>query len=652
MFGGNRTNLINLRWRVYTARRVEEKMITISKGNPLKPGADKIARTTYNFSFACGLDTAALLIYDSGKNLKRRFELDKSYKTGNVFSCVLSGENLDKAMYCYELDGKTVVDPYAKTVTCCTGFGIEDEDKLFLSRIVLDNFDWEGDAPLELPYEDSIFYKIHVRGFTKSRTSGVKHKGTFAGITEKVDYLKKLGITTLELMPAYEYDEMYRFPQFYTDIQGRYDAPFTKIPVNYWGYCPAFHFAPKASFSSISSAKSDYTTEFKKMVKLLHKNGIEVIMEMYFDRETPELVLDCIRYWVTQYHIDGVHLYAGASALDIAANDPVLSRTKIITVFWDGNRGSMRHMASYNDGFSGTVRRFLKGDENQLGDFINVTRNNPHNAAVINYVTNHNGFTLNDLVSFERKHNEANGENNRDGENFNYSWNCGIEGKSRKKRIVQLRQKQMKNALMMLMFSAGTPLILGGDEFENSQGGNNNPYCIDSETSWLNWKRADEACDMTAFVEKLIEFRRSHRILHMREQLLSSDPVSCGYPDVSYHGSGAWYQVTENFNRHIGIMYCGRYAGSSDSYELIYIAYNMHWEEHGLALPKIPADSSWETVICSGDIEDVHVLENRTVRVAPRTSAVMLAVIRGASSCSEKRGQRSKNKVTGSRKRG
>ena len=631
--------------------RVEKKMIKINKGNPLKPGADKVARASYNFSLACAADEISLLIYDGGQNLKYRFKLDKSYKTGNVFSCVLSGESLDKALYRYEIDGRAYVDPYAKTVTGCTAFGIETENASFLSRIVLDNFDWEGDAPLGLPYEDSIIYKLHVRGFTKSRTSGVKHKGTFAGLAEKAEYLKKLGITAVELMPAYEYDETYRFPQFYTDVQGRYDAPITKIPVNYWGYCPAFHFAPKSSFSSISSAKSDYTTEFKKMVKLLHKKGIELIMEMYFDRETPEFVLECIRYWVTQYHIDGVHLYTSGSALDIAANDPVLAGTKIITVYWDKERGSVRNMANCNDGFSGTVRRFLKGDENQLSDFINVTRNNPHNAAVINYVTNHNGFTLNDLVSFDRKHNEANGENNRDGENFNYSWNCGAEGKSRKKKIVALRQRQMKNALMMLMFSAGTPLILGGDEFENSQGGNNNPYCIDGETSWLNWKRANEACDMTAFTQKLIEFRKSHKILHMGEQLLSSDPVSCGYPDVSYHGSGAWYQVTENFNRHIGIMYCGRYAGEAEDFELIYIAYNMHWEEHELALPKIPASSSWETAICSGSSGDVQVLENRTVRVAPRTSAVMTAVV-GKSQGGRKNGKSSKTKTADSRKRG
>ena len=340
-----------------------------------------------------------------------------------------------------------------------------------------------------------------------------------------------------------------------------------------------------------------------------------------------DFILDCARYWVTQYHIDGIHLYASETALEVLSKDPLLSDTKLITTYWNGERGTYKHMANYNNGFTQTVRQFLKGDENQLRQFAYVTRSNPDNSANINYVTNHNGFTMMDLVSFDRKHNENNGENNRDGENFNHSWNCGVEGKSRKKRIIELRQRQIKNAFTMLLTSAGTPLILAGDEFENSQGGNNNPYCIDGETSWLNWKSSNEACDIEEFVTKLIQFRKDNKILHMTKQLLAADPVSCGYPDVSYHGTNAWYQVMENYNRHIGILYCSKYAAfdmlqEKDRFELIYVGFNLHWEWHDLALPKLAEGSKW-TVEFSTGTEKIDVVENKLVKIPPRTTIVL-----------------------------
>lgn len=614
--------------------------MNINKGNPLKMGCEKTGRS-YQFSFAETCDSVSLLLYDSRGTLKYRVDMDERFKTGSVFSCRISGVSLDKALYCYEVNGEKRIDPYAKTVTDCEWFGISKEQPFYLSRVVLDAFDWDTDAPLHLPYEDCIFYKLHVRGFTKSRTSGVRHKGTFAGVIEKIPYLKGLGITTLELMPAYEYDEMMRFPQFQENTgNGIYTSVPVCVPMNYWGYTDGFHFAPKASFSSVAGSRSDYTTEFKKMVKALHENGIELVMEMYFDRESPAMILDCMRYWVTQYHIDGIHFYGPEAALEAAAADPLLSETKIITVYWNGERGSRKHMANYNTGFQRTARRFLKGDENQLKDFVKVVRENPNQSANLNYITNHNGFTLLDLVSYDRKHNEANGENNCDGEDFNDSWNCGIEGKSRSKKIVALRQRQIKNAFMLLLLAQGTPLILAGDEFENSQGGNNNPYCIDGETTWLNWKKAEPASEMQIFVRELIAFRQENKILHMRKPLMASDSFSCGFPDVSYHGGNAWYHVMENYNRHIGILYCSYYAqdalpecrenqkNDTQRFELIYIAYNMHWEPHELALPKLPEGAAWTVCCCSAaPAEAVRLLNDRMVQLAPRTVAVLKSLV-------------------------
>lgn len=620
----------------------------VKKGNALPMGCSKINKS-YHFAVASKAKKITLLIFENaGKDLKFSVEMDESFKTGDVFACEISGVGLERCYYCYEADGRYMIDPYAKTISGCEEFAVEHENVLHVSKVHLAEFDWEDDKPLQIPYADSVFYKLNVRGFTKSRTSGVRHKGTFAGIIEKIPYIKSLGITTIELMPAYEFDEMNRFPQLRDECkQSMYSAGIVNKSVNFWGYTRGFYYAPKASFSSIAGNRQDYTVEMKQMIKQLHNNGIEVIMEMYFTTEAPSMILDCLRFWVTEYHLDGIHLYASETALRAAAADPVLSKTKLLTVFWNGESFDYKHMGNYNDGFQNTLRRFLKGDENQLAAFVDVIKSNPVQSANINYITNHNGFTLMDLVSYDRKHNEGNHENNRDGEDFNYSWNCGVEGKSRKKRIVKLRKKQMKNALLMLFLSQGTPLLLAGDEFENTQGGNNNPYCIDGETTWLNWKNSEDARELQQFVRDLIQFRMKHKILHMDRQLYAYDQLSCGFPDVSYHGSSAWFNAMENYNRHIGVMYCQRYSFVSDEdkdarhetttsaldankdIELIYIAYNMHWEQHELALPKTGESGSWQVVMCSSDKEDaVSIADNRIVTITDRCIAVLKGVVK------------------------
>lgn len=604
----------------------------VKKGNPLMMGCHKLNKS-YHFAVTCKSTAVKLLIYENADfKLKFTVELDDSYKTGDVFACEISDVGLERCSYCYEAEWGKFIDPYARTISECQEFGIEQENALHLSRIAQAEYDWGKDQPLQIPYADSVIYKLNVRGFTKSRTSGVRHKGTFAGVIEKIPYLKSLGITTLELMPAYEFDEMNRFPQLHIDhTLSMYSSETVRASVNYWGYTNAFYYAPKASFSSVSKHQQDYTSEMKDMVKTLHANGIEVIMEMFFTTETPAMILDCLRFWVTEYHLDGIHLYASETALNVASSDPLLSKTKLLTVYWNGEAFDYKHMGNYNDGFKNTARKFLKGDENQLAEFVEIMKSNPLQSANINYITNHNGFTLMDLVSFDRKHNEANHENNQDGEDFNYSWNCGVEGKSRKKKIVELRRKQMKNAWMMLLLAQGTPLILAGDEFENTQGGNNNPYCIDGETTWLNWKNSDDACQMQDFVRELIQFRKQHKILHMDKQLYAYDQLSCGFPDISYHGSSAWFNACENYNRHIGMMYCQKYSNQEDC-ELIYVAYNMHWESHELALPKIGEHGDWSVVMCSSDKADaVKILDNRLVKVPERCTAVLKGFMKGES---------------------
>lgn len=597
-------------------------------GNPLQSGVTK-TNGGYNFTVRSFAENLTLEIYDNVGNEKYSkpayvIDMDESFRTGDVFSVKITDADLTGCSYRYMCGKKQLIDDYARTISGCVNFGVIDDKAKYLSRIELDEFDWEEDKHPYVPFSDCIIYKLHVRGFTKSRTSEVsaRHRGTFAGIIDKIPYLKSLGITTVELMPAYEFDEAGRFRGNSPDILS-YSPDKNKI--NYWGYSGGGHFAPKAAYSSLALEDGgDYTVEFKNLVKALHREGIEIIMEMYFTSDESYMVADCLRYWVTEYHIDGVHIYCDENCLFSAVCDPVLGRTKLLTVYWNKfpSDNGIKHIASYNTGFNETAKRLLKGDENQLQQFVNRMRSNPVQAADINYITNHNGFTLMDLVSYDRKHNEENGESNRDGENFNYSWNCGAEGPSKKKKINELRLGQIKNAFAMLLTAQGTPLILAGDEFGNSQSGNNNPYCIDNETTWLDWKKTALASRIYDFVRDMIAFRKQHIILHMPMQLTASDGLSCGYPDISYHGDNAWYSRMESFERHIGIMYCEKYVKNKPEDAVIYIAYNFHWEKHTLALPDLPDGQEWKIVMSTVPDEQCSV-KGRGVTVAPRSVTIL-----------------------------
>ena len=613
-------------------------------GSPCMMGCN-IVNGGYNFAYASSYaamhsDTAVYVCIFKKNDTEPFYELELHKMMGIVYSIFITGINIDDCFYCFKENEEYIVDPYAKAVTECEIFGIEKKDTIHTSPVKLADYNWEDDRQLHIPYDECIMYKLNVRGYTKSKTSKVKAKGTFAGIVEKAEYLKTLGITTIELMPAYEYDEMGRFTQFMdketlsryiymkhsTYVKNIYDR---EVKVNYWGYTNGFYFAPKAAYSYKAERNAgeyvDYTTEFKDMVKSLHSMGIEVVMEFFFKDVTTAYILECVRYWVKEYHIDGVHIYCDEVSLNALANDAQLADTKIMTIYWNKNKGVYRHMASYNNDVQNIIRRYLKGDEDMLKAFADMQLNNPDNAAIINYVTTNNGFTLYDLVCYDRKHNEANGENNRDGENFNYSWNCGEEGTTRKQRVRQLRIRQMKNALAMILLAQGTPLILAGDELTNSQQGNNNPYCIDNEISWVNWKNNNDSTEILNWTKQLISIRKKYGILHSRYRLTQSDSLSSGYPDVSFHGLNAWYADMYNYCRQIGIMYSDTYS-DKESRKLIYVAYNMHWENYALALPKIEGRNGFEVVLKSCDKkENIYIdSEKRKVVMPPRSMAVLI----------------------------
>lgn len=547
-----------------------------------------------HFSFASEGEKAELLLYKNGA-LEARIPFPERGRIGSVWRMTVLG-NFQGLEYVYAVDGREIPDPYGRQFTGRERWGSLEQLGRQIRTPVMEKeepFDWEDDKLPQIPYEACVIYHIHPRGFTKHASSGVdrKRRGTFAGIGDKIPYLKELGITTLEMMPPVEFEEL-MIPSHGDGSPSKSERSSGKL--NYWGYTRGYSFAPKASYCS-GEAKAP-VREFKNLVKCFHKEGLELVIELYFDgREAPAYVLDAVRFWAQEYHVDGVRL-VGYAPLKLLGEDPYLSRLKLFAESWDGvNPGTCRHLAEYNEGFLTDMRRFLKGDEGQLDRVAFHSRRNPANVGVVNFMANTNGFTMMDMVSFDSKHNEDNGEENRDGTDYNQSWNCGTEGPSRGKKVLQLRRKQLRNAVLLLFLSQGTPLLMAGDEFGRTKKGNNNSYCQDNEISWINWDLMSTNSDLFEFVKYVIGFRREHPVFHMDREPSLLDYRSVGLPDVSYHGEKAWYPQFEKSCRQLGILYCGRYGrkadGSEDNY--FYVAYNMHWEPHEFALPNLPKKLRW-----------------------------------------------------------
>ncbi|NBH72237.1 alpha-amylase [Clostridiaceae bacterium] len=552
-------------------------------------------------------------------------------RVGNVWEMTVLGKGLERMEYAFEADGKMFSDPYGHAFTGQEEWGGKDQvHALLRCPVGQEGFDWEGDVPLHIPYEECVVYRIHVRGFTRHSSSKVKDKGTFRGIVEKIPYLKELGVTTLELMPMAEFSEVmakecYDGPNQRREADGR---------LNYWGYGSAFNGAPKASYAG---KKRRPDLEFKHLVKELHRAGIELVAELFFTgKESPAYVLDMARRWVREYHLDGIHITGDAPAA-LLAQDPYLAGSKVWASYWEGvaKPSSPKYLGEYNDGFLIDMRRVLKGDEGQMGRLALCSRRNPAAHGIINYMANTNGFTLMDLVCYEQKHNEDNGEKNLDGSDYNYSWNCGVEGPARKKKIVGLRKQQLRNAYLLLFLSQGTPLLMAGDEFGNTQNGNNNAYCQDNAVSWLNWSQLKSNQDLYTFVKFVIAFRKAHPVFRRGTEPRMMDYEMCGFPDVSYHGVRAWVPEFDNFRRQLGILYCGKYGRKPDGTEddSFFVAYNMHWEPHGFALPHLPKGLRWHLAFDTADDghngyyepgEEPEAGNQKQIMVPPRSILVLI----------------------------
>lgn len=593
----------------------------IRKGNPYPLGAT-VVNNGINFSTVdMKKSGSGILLYPKDRTQKPiQIPFHKKSKIGNISCLQVRDITPDEYEYCFYNEDGVYVDPYAKRIIGNEVWGIKEEPELH-AGFQNKEFDWEKTGPLHISYADSVMYCLHVRGFTKHKSSKVEHKGTFKGIIEKIPYLKELGINSIELMPAYEFEEyQVEDPQKHTmeyatahlgdEIQEK-----ETVQLNYWGYKNAFYFAPKASYA----AGTDPCREFKEMVRELHKNGIEVIMQFYFpDNCKQGYILEVLKYWILEYMIDGIHLKGNRIPITLLATEPLFANTKLMysdfpqdEIYPDHEMPVYKHLAFYRDEFMYDMRKYLKSDADMLKSLQFHMKNNPQKIASIHYISNYYGFTLADLVSYDRKHNEENGENNQDGNDYNYSWNCGIEGPSRRKAITLLRKKQMKNALMLVFFAQGTPLIMSGDEFCNSQKGNNNPYCQDNEISWLNWSQlqTEMGKSIFTFTKELIKLRKNHPILRREDEMRLMDTIGCGYPDLSYHSEEAWRAHLENYNRHLAFMYCGKYEKVNHQMEddFFYVACNMYWEKIHFALPSLPAGYEWIPCMTSEDSKDIKV---------------------------------------------
>lgn len=600
----------------------------------------------YIFEAAVRTEQLFLNLYHKNRRV-RQIAFDPADRIGDVWHLelpVTSAIPLTELSYCYEADGRIFTDPNGTVFEGRKSFGnLKDGTRILktpigeATAIPESSEAWRQDRALDLPYEDSIIYRLHVRGFTEHHSSGLDHelRGSFQGILEKIPYLEALGVTTLELMPPYEFNEV-MLPDYGHDNPYEIELRPTGR-INYWGFTKdALQLAPKSSFTS---DHKNPRNEFRKLVHTLHAHGMEIVVDLYFTSETiPDHIVNVMRYWRIHYHVDGIHLI-GAAPYSVIARDPWLSRFKIWADSWQGQipetptHGAAeaapgRYLADYNDGFQNDMRRILKGDESMLPTLMQRVRENPSNRASIQYMANVSGMSLMDVLSYDRKHNEENHEDNRDGTDQNYSWNCGEEGPTRKKSIKLLRKKMWRNAWLLLMLSQGTPLIHAGDEFGQSRLGNNNPYCQDNPTNWLDWRLIDRNRELYDFARYAIQFRKQHPVFHQGTALRQMDYRSVGIPDISFHGENAWRPDSENFRRQLGVMYAGAYAGD----DTFLVLYNMHWEKHSFLLAHPPLGMKWAAVIDTAmeEMNGIYPEERRLLEerytVEPRSIVVLKAV--------------------------
>lgn len=525
---------------------------------------------------------------------------------GNLRAVCVYGLDMGKYDYNFEVDGVVVQDFYARRIVGRDIWADKTRElpleKGIRCRYEENHFSWRGEKDSEIARKDMVLYKLHVRGFTKALPESTEDRGTFKALAKKIPYLKALGITSVEFMPVYEFEELYgrtvqELPE-YTKEQGKRKTRLlmperkTVFRTNYWGYGTGFYYAPKASYA----AGHNPDIELKECILQLHRKGMECILEMHFAGNIrQEQILDVLHYWVDEYHVDGFHLQGDNLPVEMLVKDPYLGRTKLFYTGFDekhlvkGEENFPRVFVD-TDEFLYPVRKLVNGLHGNVWELANQMKKQNDRIGYVNYLADNNGFTLADLFSYEHKHNEENGENNSDGPEWNFSSNCGVEGESTSRNVQKVRERRMCNAIALLFLAQGVPMLMAGDEDCNSQQGNNNAYCQDNAIGWKDWKQTKKSKAFYRFVKRMIEFRKEHPVLRMEHPVQMTDTRGYGYPDLSYHEESAWISSSYMNRRVLGILYCGKYAGEEED---IYLGFNFSdfWKK--LALPKQRGKKKW-----------------------------------------------------------
>lgn len=572
-------------------------------------------------------------------------DVPAEYCRGSLRSVRITGFCPNDYEYDYIIADNCVLDPYARVI--CgrekwMDFSRKERDYTLSGGFLPDEFDWKKDHMPEIKREKLVMYKLHLRGFTMDKGATPKHRGTFCGLMEKLSYLKNLGITSVECMPIYEFEEMtippkHKLPDYIKwetqkdDKIAPLEEPEVSKKVNFWGYGPGNYFAVKASYAANPQQASN---EFKELVRKMHEMNMEMIMEIYFPEHTNHnLILDVLRFWVLEYHVDGFHLQGDDLPIVSIASDAILSRTKLFYLGFEPHLlSSSRHenLFVYHDEYQYPAKKVLNHMNADMCELIDQQRKQGNNYSYVNYITGNNGFTLNDLFMYNDRHNEANGEGNADGNPWNFSNNQGVEGPSRKRGVVNARKRQWKNAFIMLLTAQSVPLIWSGDEFRNSQNGNNNAYCQDNEIGWINWKKSASVKRDIDFVTKILEFRRNHPVISSKKPFTFSDYKTAGAPDFSLHGVNAWVTDLNPGNMALGVMYCGAYSEDLEHTEDVYIGYNFFSGTSGLALPKLKKGRKWYLVVDSSDMdcdfhdEPLEIKNQQKIELSPLSVCILI----------------------------
>lgn len=574
-------------------------------GGDFSLGVVRLGRNRVRFAvWLPGEKSCQLCLYKEGK-AEKKISMSAMTETGmeDVFAVTFTCEDVAGYFAMREYDflagGVHYMDPYAKLVSGREKFG-KKHGKL-RGRFCFEEFNWAGENRPFMNTSEMVWYEIHTRNFTRHKSSGVKHPGTFWGIRQKIPYLQELGVNTLFLMPIYEFDEW-----MHGEKEGK---------INCWGYGnEAFYFAPKSSYAGGENASK----ELKELVYALHKNGMNLVLDFYFKGQRPSYILQCLRYYVLEYHIDGFRINEEAVDLTWLGEDPVLSHTRIIGNC-RGDAGS-KEIMQMNDGFLVDARRFLKSDEGMVDAFSRRFVEKGFGAGTIHYIANHNGFTLRDMISYDVKHNEANGERNTDGTQYNYSWNCGFEGATRRKNVLNTRKKQERNAFVMTLLGMAVPMILSGDEFGRTQKGNNNAYCQDNAMAWLDWNLLEKNRETFLFAKKLLRFRKECLLYHPQMASRKERTGNGAAPEISFHGREPWGLDRSYYSREMGIMF----DGSCFSGKTLYFAFNFHWDSHDFYLPDAGGNKKWNVLF---DTAESGVTETKNGRfcMMPRSIVVFEA---------------------------